>query len=198
LISTKVAGPSRNLSWIRNGPPALDRANIRAAIDGSLQRLQTDYVDLYQLHWPERNQPMFGQWKFEPQNDRECTPREQLEALAELVQEGKVRQIGVSNEHPGASWNLPGWQMNSACRALLDKTPTACSTGLSKPVWWKSVIVKKADCSPIPRWPWPSDRQIPDNAQCARSPRPASLWSALQQAQRASRRPGLCRSSSMA
>jgi len=101
LISTKVAGPSRNLSWIRNGPPALDRANIRAAIDGSLQRLQTDYVDLYQLHWPERNQPMFGQWKFEPQNDRECTPiREQLEALAELVQEGKVRQIGVSNEHP--------------------------------------------------------------------------------------------------
>jgi len=101
LLATKVAGPSRNLNWIRNGPPAMDRANIRAAIEGSLQRLQTDYIDLYQLHWPERNQPMFGQWQFDPANDRECTPiREQLAALGELVREGKLRHIGVSNEHP--------------------------------------------------------------------------------------------------
>ena len=101
IVATKVAGPSRNLGWIRNGPPALDRANIRAAIDGSLQRLQTGYIDLYQLHWPERNQPMFGQWQFDPAQERECTPiGAQLEALAELVAEGKVRAIGVSNEHP--------------------------------------------------------------------------------------------------
>ena len=101
IIATKVAGPARSLTWIRNGPPALDRANIRAALEGSLRRLQTDYIDLYQLHWPERNQPMFGQWQFDPANERTGTPiREQLEALAELVKEGKIRHVGLSNEHP--------------------------------------------------------------------------------------------------
>lgn len=101
VIATKVAGPSRNLHWIRNGPLALDRANIRAALEGSLRRLRTDYIDLYQLHWPERNQPMFGQWQYDPAAERECTPiRVQLEALAELVAAGKVRCIGLSNEHP--------------------------------------------------------------------------------------------------
>ena len=107
LIATKIAGPARSLTWIRNGPPAMDRTNIRAAIEGSLQRLQTDYVDLYQLHWPERNQPMFGQWQYEPDKERECTPiREQLEALGELVKEGKVRYVGVSNEYPWGIMNF--------------------------------------------------------------------------------------------
>lgn len=101
VLATKVAGPARSLEWIRGGPPALDRANIRAAVEGSLRRLRTDYIDLYQLHWPERNQPMFGQWQFEPARERACTPiRAQLEALAELVAEGKVRHVGLSNEHP--------------------------------------------------------------------------------------------------
>lgn len=101
VIATKVAGPSRNLHWIRNGPLALDRDNIRAALEGSLRRLRTDYIDLYQLHWPERNQPMFGQWQYDPAAERECTPiRTQLEALAELVAAGKVRYVGLSNEHP--------------------------------------------------------------------------------------------------
>jgi aryl-alcohol dehydrogenase-like predicted oxidoreductase len=101
ILATKIAGPARNLKWIRGGPPALDRANIRAALEGSLRRLRTDYLDLYQLHWPERNTPLFGAWQFDPARERECTCiREQLEALDELVRAGKVRYVGLSNETP--------------------------------------------------------------------------------------------------
>ena len=104
VIATKVAGPARSLEWIRGGPLALDRANIRAAVEGSLRRLRTDYIDLYQLHWPARNQPLFGQLPFDPARERESTPiRAQLEALAELVEEGKIRHVGLSNEQP---WGL--------------------------------------------------------------------------------------------
>jgi aryl-alcohol dehydrogenase-like predicted oxidoreductase len=110
ILSGKVAGPRRGLGWIRGGPPSLDRANIRAAIEGSLQRMQTDYIDLYQLHWPERNVPMFGQYQFDPAQEFENGQQKewvsihtQLETLAELVKEGKVRYIGLSNEQP---WGL--------------------------------------------------------------------------------------------
>ena len=100
IIATKAAGPRRKMSWIRGGPASFDRANLRAAVDGSLQRLQTDYIDLYQLHWPERNVPMFGQYQFDPTQETDALPiLEQLEALAELVREGKIRHIGVSNEY---------------------------------------------------------------------------------------------------
>lgn len=101
ILASKAAGPGRALNWIRGGPTAFDRANLRAAVAGSLQRLRTDYIDLYQLHWPARNQPMFGQWQYDPAYERESTPiRETLEALAELVGEGKIRHVGLSNEHP--------------------------------------------------------------------------------------------------
>lgn len=101
ILASKIAGPRRGLKWIRGGPKALDRANIRAALEASLTRLQTDYIDLYQLHWPERNVPMFGQTQFDPSQEKEWVPiREQLEVLAELVREGKIRYIGLSNEHP--------------------------------------------------------------------------------------------------
>ncbi len=111
VLGTKAAGPRRGMHWIRGGPPALDRANIRAALEGSLKRLQTDYVDLYQLHWPERNVPMFGQYQFDPSQELDAdgsqiewvSIRNQLETLAELVQEGKIRYIGLSNEQP---WGL--------------------------------------------------------------------------------------------
>jgi aryl-alcohol dehydrogenase-like predicted oxidoreductase len=106
VLATKIAGPRRKLEWIRGGPLAIDRQNLQAAVEDSLRRLQTDYIDLYQLHWPERNVPMFGQYQFDPMAEYDdgiqrqwVSIREQLEALSELVQAGKIRYIGVSNEH---------------------------------------------------------------------------------------------------
>ncbi len=100
IVATKIAGPARGFSWIRNGP-RIDRTHITAAIDGSLRRLQTDYVDLYQIHWPDRYVPMFGATSYDVTQERDSTPiAEQLQALAELVKSGKVRHIGLSNETP--------------------------------------------------------------------------------------------------
>ncbi len=99
IVATKVAGPSRGFGWIRGGPVALDKANITAAVEASLRRLQTDYIDLYQLHWPDRNVPMFGRIDYDPALEKPTVPiEEQLEVLTDLVSSGKVRHIGISNE----------------------------------------------------------------------------------------------------
>lgn len=100
IVATKIAGPARGFSWIR-GTPRINREHINAAIDGSLRRLQTDYVDLYQIHWPDRYVPMFGSVSYDIKQERDSVPiEEQLQALAELVKAGKVRHIGLSNETP--------------------------------------------------------------------------------------------------
>jgi len=100
IVATKIAGPARGFNWIR-GTPRINREHLTAAIDGSLRRLQTDYVDLYQLHWPDRYVPMFGSTSYDVAQERETTPiAEQLQVLAELVKAGKVRHIGLSNETP--------------------------------------------------------------------------------------------------
>ncbi len=101
VLATKVAGPSRNMDWIRNGSANLTAADIVQACDDSLTRLRTDHIDLYQLHWPNRNAPVFGTVYFDPKYDKAYTPiREQLEAFSGLVKAGKVRYIGLSNETP--------------------------------------------------------------------------------------------------
>ena len=103
VLATKAAGPGRKLDWIRGGPLGFGAADLNAAVDASLQRLRTDYIDLYQLYWPARHQPMFGGWQYTPagEGDGIITPiAETLEALAGLVQAGKIRHVGVSNEHP--------------------------------------------------------------------------------------------------
>ena len=101
VLATKIAGPARHSSWIRNGPKVTPE-QIAQAVETSLQRLQTDYIDLYQIHWPERYAPMFGDWQFDPAKDREGdTPiHAQLEAFDRLVKAGKIRYIGLSNETP--------------------------------------------------------------------------------------------------
>jgi len=99
IIATKIAGQGRPITWLREGSLAVNRANVRRAVEDSLRRLQTDYVDLYQIHWPDRYVPQFGQTAYEPENERTATPiAEQLEAFAQVIHEGKVRYIGLSNE----------------------------------------------------------------------------------------------------
>ncbi len=100
VLATKVAGPSRGMPWIREGK-GMTAADIVASCEGSLRRLQTDVIDLYQIHWPERHVPAFGIKYYDPSKETSQTPiHEQLGALAGLVKAGKVRAIGLSNETP--------------------------------------------------------------------------------------------------
>jgi aryl-alcohol dehydrogenase-like predicted oxidoreductase len=100
VLATKVAGPSRGMPWIREGK-GMTAADIVASCEGSLRRLQTDMIDLYQIHWPERHVPAFGTRYYDPAKETSQTPiREQLDALSGLVKAGKVRAIGLSNETP--------------------------------------------------------------------------------------------------
>jgi aryl-alcohol dehydrogenase-like predicted oxidoreductase len=101
VLATKVSGPSRGMDWIRNGSSNLTPADIESACNDSLRRLQTDVIDLYQIHWPNRNAPAFGALYFDPTKDRDYTSiHDQLDALTRLVKAGKVRHIGLSNETP--------------------------------------------------------------------------------------------------
>ena len=100
VLATKVAGPSRGMPWVREGTGMTAR-DIMASCEGSLRRLRTDVIDLYQIHWPERHVPTFGEQYYNPQKERSRTPiLEQLQALDSLVRQGKVRHIGLSNESP--------------------------------------------------------------------------------------------------
>lgn len=101
VLATKVAGPSAHAKHIRDGQSRLDRKNIELALDASLRRLQTDRIDLYQLHWPERAVPLFGTRDYShPKHDESIPIEETLEALAAIRDSGKVRHFGLSNETP--------------------------------------------------------------------------------------------------
>jgi aryl-alcohol dehydrogenase-like predicted oxidoreductase len=104
VLATKVAGPARGMDWVRGGKNDVTPGDIEQACDASLKRLQTDVIDLYQLHWPNRNAPSFGNLYFDPAKDQAQTSiHDQLEAFGKLIKAGKVRAIGLSNETP---WGL--------------------------------------------------------------------------------------------
>jgi aryl-alcohol dehydrogenase-like predicted oxidoreductase len=103
-LATKVAGPARGMDWVRGGSLNVTPAQMAQACDDSLKRLQTDVIDLYQIHWPLRHVPAFGNQYFDLKADKalstNTTIHEQLIALDKMVKAGKVRHIGLSNETP--------------------------------------------------------------------------------------------------
>lgn len=103
VIASKVAGPGRR-DWIRNGRTDLTPDVIAEACETSLARLRTDYLDLYQIHWPQRNTTTFGAYEFDPSKEREGPSiRMQVEGMAALIAKGKIRHYGLSNE---TSWGV--------------------------------------------------------------------------------------------
>jgi len=103
VIASKVSGPAEWLPYLRGGP-RLTAEHMTHALEGSLKRLQTDYIDLYQLHWPERHTNYFGKLGYEHVENESAVPlRETLIALKGLLTSGKIRQWGLSNETP---WGL--------------------------------------------------------------------------------------------
>jgi aryl-alcohol dehydrogenase-like predicted oxidoreductase len=101
IIASKVAGPGNWLPHIREGKTRFNREHLTAALDASLKRLRTDYIDLYQLHWPDRSTNFFGNLGYRHNPDEEITPIEDtLEVLEDFVKAGKIRHIGLSNETP--------------------------------------------------------------------------------------------------
>jgi len=102
ILASKVCGPMRE--YVRGGGNQFGKKNITEALEGSLKRLKTDYIDLYQLHWPERNTNFFGKLGYEHDDDGSWTKFEDiLENLQKFIKQGKIRHIGLSNETP---WGL--------------------------------------------------------------------------------------------
>lgn len=101
IIATKITPAASYVGYLRGGNNRLDKTNMQQAIDASLKRLQTDYIDLYQVHWPERDTNFFGRQDYYHAPEKDGTPIEEtLDALAEQVRAGKIRYAGVSNETP--------------------------------------------------------------------------------------------------
>jgi aryl-alcohol dehydrogenase-like predicted oxidoreductase len=112
VLATKIASSGRPIDWVRGGSLSINRKNVRTAVEESLRRLRTDYIDLYQIHWPDRYVPQFGATVYEPGEERSSTPiAEQLAALAEVIREGKVRYWGLSNE---TAWGVAAFSSTAS------------------------------------------------------------------------------------
>ena len=114
ILASKVAGPG--LSWIRNGGNNFNEKKINEALENSLKRLQTDYIDLYQLHWPERKTNFFGRLNYKHKEEDSWNNFEEiLVALEKFIKQGKIRYVGLSNETP---WGLSKFLETSKIKKL--------------------------------------------------------------------------------
>lgn len=125
VIATKICAAAGWTPYIRDGNNRLDRKNIETALDASLKRLQTDYIDLYQIHWPERDTNYFGKLDYYHAPEKDGVPiAETLHILGEKVQAGKIRYIGISNETPwGISEYLRVAQQDNLPRIVSIQNP---------------------------------------------------------------------------
>ncbi len=146
VLASKVCGPTGWCPHIRGGRARLNARDIIAACEASLKRLQTDWLDLYQTHWPERQTNFFGRLGFTPGDDADATPIEEtLEALDRLVQAGKVRHVGISNETPwGVMRHLHAAETRNLPRIVSIQNPynllnRSFEVGLAEIAWREDV-----------------------------------------------------------
>ena len=155
IIATKVVGRS-GMKWFRNKETRLNDEQISLALEGSLKRLKTDYIDLYQLHWPDRKANFFGKLGYDHQEEDDFIEiRAQLESLNKYVKEGKIRYIGLSNETPWGlmkfisladEYNLPRVVSVQNPYSLLNRRAMRLE-------WQRFQLEKNVAYWPTPLWP---------------------------------------------
>lgn len=187
IVASKIAGPGRR-DWIRNGENHVTRKTIPWAIEDSLKRLQTDYLDLYQIHWPERYVPAFGAWQYDPSKEREATPiLEQVEGMAAAIKAGKIRAYGLSNETAfglceftrvakEAGLPPPASVQNgySLVNRLFDGDPAEASRMVNVPLLAYSPLAMGLLTGKMKTKPWPKEARLekfPDFGERYKRPR---------------------------
>jgi aryl-alcohol dehydrogenase-like predicted oxidoreductase len=187
VLASKIAGPGRR-DWIRNGENRVTKKTVPWALEDSLKRLQTDYIDLYQIHWPERYVPAFGAWQYDPSKEREETPiLEQVEAMAAAIKAGKIRAYGLSNE---TAWGIaeftrvarennlppPASVQNgySLINRMFDGDPAESSRRCNVPLLAYSALAMGLLSEKMKTKPWPGETRLqkfPDFGERYKRPR---------------------------
>jgi len=187
VLASKIAGPGRR-DWIRNGENRVTKKTIPWALEDSLKRLQTDYIDLYQIHWPERYVPAFGAWQYDLSKEREETPiLEQVEAMAAAIKAGKIRAYGLSNE---TAWGIaefarvakennlppPASVQNgySLVNRMFDGDPAEASRRCNVPLLAYSALAMGILTGKLKAKPWPAEARLqkfPDFGERYKRPR---------------------------